>query len=152
MSMKNTKRGFTLIELLVVIAIIGILSGVVLASLNTARERARNATRISDLKQIALTLELANDAAGVYPSPILPAETALTVPNSLVGDGYFTVEPTDPSTDADYSYALDGTGYCLGTALEGTTPAVPRNDSPDCYTAATDPLNSIPGINYAIRP
>ena len=35
------KRGFTLIELLVVIAIIGILSSVVLASFNSAREKAK---------------------------------------------------------------------------------------------------------------
>lgn len=67
-SIKNTKKGFTLIELLVVIAIIGILSSVVLASLSTARQKSRDAKRISDVGQIQLALELFFDASQSYPS------------------------------------------------------------------------------------
>ncbi|MCX6731493.1 MAG: prepilin-type N-terminal cleavage/methylation domain-containing protein [Candidatus Parcubacteria bacterium] len=67
MKNKIKKSGFTLIELLVVIAIIGILSSVVLASLNSARMKARDARRIADLKQIQLALELFYDSNGYYP-------------------------------------------------------------------------------------
>lgn len=61
------ERGFTLIELLVVISIIGLLSSVVLASLNGARMKARDAKRLSDKHQIKLALELAYDSLGYYP-------------------------------------------------------------------------------------
>lgn len=61
------KRGFTLIELLVVIAIIGVLSSVVLVSLNTARIKARDASRISQLGQIRTALELHYLDRGYYP-------------------------------------------------------------------------------------
>ena len=49
---ENRSKGFTLIELLVVIAIIGVLASVILASLNTARSKARDSRRLSDLRQI----------------------------------------------------------------------------------------------------
>ncbi len=58
MSMFSKKRGFTLIELLVVIAIISLLASVVMASLNTARAKARDARRMQDIHQISNAIEL----------------------------------------------------------------------------------------------
>ncbi len=52
------KKGFTLIELLVVIAIIGLLASIVLASLNAARIKGRDARRISDIEQINNAIQL----------------------------------------------------------------------------------------------
>jgi len=55
----NVRRngGFTLIELLVVIAIIGILSSIILVSLNSARKKANDTRVISDVQQIRTQLE-----------------------------------------------------------------------------------------------
>jgi prepilin-type N-terminal cleavage/methylation domain-containing protein len=55
-------KGFTLIELLVVIAIIGILSSVVLASLNTARNKGADAAIKSNLAEARAQAELFYDA------------------------------------------------------------------------------------------
>jgi prepilin-type N-terminal cleavage/methylation domain-containing protein len=117
------RRGFTLIELLVVIAIIGILASVVLVNLNTARERARNAERVSTIDQLKLALQLFYDddpAPQNYPA-------ALT-------DLSPTYIPTDPvapgGATLGYTYATVGAGatsYCLGVYLEGTSP-LPGND------------------------
>jgi len=57
----KNKKGFTLIELLVVIAIIGILSSVVLASLNTAREKGKDASAKGSLSSLRAEAELHYD-------------------------------------------------------------------------------------------
>jgi prepilin-type N-terminal cleavage/methylation domain-containing protein len=57
---RTSSRGFTLIELLVVISIIGILSGIVLASVNNARNKGKDARRLSDLKQMLTVIQQAD--------------------------------------------------------------------------------------------
>jgi prepilin-type N-terminal cleavage/methylation domain-containing protein len=63
MMMNTFKRGFTLIELLVVIAIIGILASVVLASLNSARDKGEDAAIRSNLNNARAQAELFYDDA-----------------------------------------------------------------------------------------
>lgn len=93
---KEGSKGFTLIELLVVIAIIGILASIVLASLNTARRKSRDARRIADLKQIQLALELYFDANAEYPTAIS---------NALLAPTYMPSVPTDPTVSVGaYDY------------------------------------------------
>jgi len=67
--MNNTALGFTLIELLVVIAVIGLLSSIILVSLNSARAKARDARRMSDAHQFKLIMQLYYDGAGDFPNP-----------------------------------------------------------------------------------
>ncbi len=62
--MTKKSKGFTLIELLVVIAIIGILSSVVLASLNSARAKGGNAAVKSNLAGIRTQAEIVYDDNG----------------------------------------------------------------------------------------
>lgn len=141
--MKNT-RGFTLIELLVVIAIIGILSSVVLASLNSARSRAQDAKRFADLRQLSSALEIYYNDVGSYPpnDPITQVNPSLNV---LVPT-YMSSIPADPvyTSGNGYRYcrATDGNGYTMLTqsVKHGVWCQVRAGSTDSCNWATTYPI------------
>ncbi len=108
------QKGFTLIELLVVIAIIAILSTVVMAGLNSARTKGRDAKRLSDIKQLQSALELCFDNGVGYPSIGTAAVVGSVglLPTTYCGAGstvpfstYMNPLPVNPTPGgADYMY------------------------------------------------
>lgn len=117
--MKNNKRGFTLIELLVVIAIIGLLSTLAVVALNNAREKSRDARRLSDVKQIQTALELFYNECNSY--PIISAAGSLATTMANIGE------------DSECP-----TGITLGTFLNAIpTPPTPADGGDTCQAANT---------------
>lgn len=126
---KKATLGFTLIELLVVITIIGILASLVLVSLTSAQQRARDSQRKSDLDALKKSLELARqDSPGAYSYP-LDLQILDDDPNSP----YIKQIPKDPKTGTDYIFepfsltggpcTVDCAKYTLTACLEN------KNDS-----------------------
>lgn len=154
---RQKNKGFTLVELLVVIAIIGILASVVLVSLNSARSKARDAKRISDLHQISLALENYYDANQAYPTGITGANVSLLDPPDTQSP-YLTSEPKDPTTGASYTYNSAGCGttpanqkYALKTTLENFHTALNSDiDGTNC-TVVCDATGSAER-DYCIMP
>ncbi len=112
---KRTK-GFTLIELLVVIAIIGILSSVVLASLNTARGKSANAKIKAQLASARSAAEAYYDSNGNSYNGIAGDVTdgnCATVDSMFVDANSNMANFTDPA-----NYPGSPTLSCYSTAVE----------------------------------
>ena len=110
----KTKSGFTLIELLVVIAIIGILAGMVLVSMSGARSKARDARRISDMRQLISAQEMYYGDSDIY-------FQLATMPTSI--GTYLPAVPVDPNSGAAYGFisnaaAADKNKFCYYATLE----------------------------------
>ena len=160
------KGGFTLIELLVVISIIGLLSSVILASLNSARSKARDAKRLSDIHQITIALTQYYLNHGQYPDSTQAGQDcwggwqggnavnggAVPFLQPLVTDGEFKSVPIENSTVRDgpwgsqctYRYQrlanVNSCGYTsvalLYVALENPRPV--SGQAPSCITNTWD--------------
>jgi len=112
---KGLNKGFTLIELLVVIAIIGILSGIVLTSLNTARTKAKDARVTASVTQIRTIAETNYNTA--Y-ADFTSQTTALATDIAANGGGTLTLAGTSDSAVCTLS-----TGLCSGYRAYATLPS-----------------------------
>lgn len=158
------KKGFTLIELLVVIAIIGILATTLLVSLGGARESARDARRISDLKSVQGALELYANQCGVYPGNSGCAVGGANDPStwSDLGNALKTVNidilPNDPVPGQNYNYYVETSlnqKYILQATLETNNVALKSSiKTGDAYiidnTWAFAPACNVASYEYCI--
>lgn len=154
---KLRKSGFTLIELLVVVAIIGLLASVVLATLNNARAKSRDARRIADLNEIRKALELFYNDYESYPTLDISgswldiynrlrgclqstnnADCNMAIPN---GVSYMSSVPQDPLGDTrSYYYyrCSSGQRYRLRAVLEINNTVALNSDIDGAFYGAGD--------------
>lgn len=144
-SKKSKQNGFTLIELLIVISIIGVLAALLMANFVGVRQRARDAQRKSDVRQIQASLELYRADIGAYPDSV-PNCTDSIKSDCAAADAtvYMQDAPSDPLGSTYYNsgsyYYEVGTGnatYTLGACLENSNDSQATTTSPGGSGCAT---------------
>lgn len=139
----KAKRGFTLIELLVVIAIIAILAAILFPVFAKAREKARQITCVSNMKQLGLAMMMYsqdNDEQEV------PRTNGAAVPFEDLLQPYIKNGGVDqcPSNPLKNDYAYVGGNYGNTTLPDGTKTkqfiSYGANAAHDSATGATGPL------------
>jgi general secretion pathway protein G len=129
--------GFTLIELLIVIAIIGVLATLLMVNFVGVRQRARDAQRKSDLRQLQSALEIyRSDNAGYIldngRTPPYIGECGTPLQATINGKTitYMSKIPCDASSGNYYYSSSDGSAYTLGACLENTGDSQGTRNSP----------------------
>lgn len=99
------KKGFTLIELLVVITIIGILATGAVTVFTSQIQKARDTTRISDLKSLQTAVEQAYQDEAAYPTAVNTWSLSFVVSTQA----YIELIPEDPKNNQDCNNTLPTT-------------------------------------------
>ena len=113
--MKNTK--FTLIELLVVVAIIGIISAMIIPSLGTARDKARERTCTNNLKQVGLAIKMYFAGGEETEMPVDDGNILTTDINGWAQ--LFQIQGENLDCIASRDVPADGTKYSIHTDADG---------------------------------
>lgn len=156
------KNGFTLIELLIVIAIIGILATLLMTNFIGVRQRARDAQRKSDVRQMQSALELYRSDTGSYPASdannrlnSTACPTSSSFKSSDLTTTYMQTVPCDPlgSTayhGGNYYYYSTGSSYYIVSCLENSSDSQAVSDADTTFKASSAPdtcTNNSQGTN-----